>query len=225
MNIHWKTIQRVFMLVFLAGASGQIALAQSDAAAKTLLDKVSEKYAGYQTVQADFTIKASQGNEQGTAYSDKGTLLMQSTTNKYHISMAEQDLISDGKSQWTVLKEVKEVHVSDVDDSSQAISPTNIFSFFDSGYKYVSAADERDGSASLHVVELSPEDPRKSQYFKIKLRINKADNLIQDVTVFDKNGTRYTYEIKNFKANPTVTPNKFAFSAQAYPGMEVVDLR
>jgi len=213
------------MLVLFASTASQSTMAQSDAAAKALLDKVSKQYASYQTVQADFTIKASQGNQQADAYSDKGTLLMQAAANKYHISMAEQDLISDGKSQWTVLKDVKEVHVSDVDHTSQAISPTNIFSFFDSGYKYVSAADERDGHAPLHVVELSPEEPRKSQYFKIKLRINKADNLIRDVTVFDKNGTRYTYEIKNFKANPSISPSKFTFSAQTYPGMEVIDLR
>ncbi len=225
MNIQWKTIQHILLLVLLASAGGQVAMAQNDAAAKVLLDKVSKQYAGYQTVQADFTIKASQGDAQSAAYSDQGKLLMQAATNKYHISMAEQDLISDGKSQWTVLKDVKEVHVSDVDNSSQAISPTNIFSFFDSGYKYVSAADERDGGIALHVVELSPEEPRKSQYFKIKLRINKADNLIRDVTVFDKNGTRYTYEIQNFKANPTVAASKFAFSTQAYPGMEIVDLR
>lgn len=225
MNIKWNNVASLVLFVLLAGASGHGALAQNDAAAKALLDKVSSQYAGYQTIQADFSIKASQSGQQGTGYADSGTLLMQAASNKYRISMAEQDLISDGKAQWTVLKEVKEVHVSDVDEANQAISPTNIFSFFNSGYKYVSAADERDGGVALHVIELSPEEPRKSQYFKIKLRISKTDNLIRDITVFDKNGGRYTYEIKNFKANPTVAANTFAFSTQAYPGMEVIDLR
>lgn len=225
MNIQWKTIPRILLFVLLVSISHQVTMAQNDGAAKTLLDKVSKTYASYQTVQADFTIVASRGNQTAEAFSDQGTLLMQAAANKYHISMAEQDLISDGKSQWTVLKDVKEVHVSEVDHASQAISPTNIFSFFDSGYKYVSGADEREGNTALHVVELSPEDPRKSQYFKIKLRINQGDNLIRDVTVYDKNGTRYTYEIKNFKANPTISSGKFAFNPQLYPGMEVIDLR
>src|SRR5690554_4600473 len=113
MNIQPNKLWNWLFLLLLAGASHG-AVAQSDAAAKSLLDRVSKQYAGYQTVQADFSIQAIQGNQPGTAYSDKGRLLMQAADNKYHISMAEQDLISDGQSQWTVLKEVKEVHVSDV---------------------------------------------------------------------------------------------------------------
>lgn len=225
MNIQRYRIAGFLFFILLIGANTPPARAQNDPAATALLDKVSKQYAGYQTIRADFSIKASQANQTGTAYSDNGTLLMQAGSNKYHISMSEQDLISDGKSQWTILKEVKEVHVSDVDDSGQSVSPTNIFSFFNSGYKHVTAADEREGGLALHVVELSPEEPRKSQYFKIKIRINKTDNLIRDVTVFDKNGSRYIYEIKNLIPNPTIAAGKFTFSQQAYPGMEIIDLR
>lgn len=226
MNIKWnEMIAGAMIVVLLVSIQGLPAMAQTDAAAKSLLDNVSKKYAGYQTIKADFSIGTAQANESGTGYSDHGTLLMEAGSNKYHITMSEQDLISDGKSQWTVLKDVKEVHVSDVDESGQSVSPTNIFSFFNSGYKHLTADDEREGNIALHVVELSPEDPRKSQYFKIKLRINKSNNLIRDVTVFDKNGSRYIYEIKNLTPNPSIAANKFTFSSQAYPGMEIIDLR
>lgn len=196
---------------------------QTDAAAKTLLNKVSKTYEGYKTIQADFTITIQQP-QQATGYSESGTIYMEAAAGKYHISMNSQDLISDGKTQWTVLKEEQEIQVTEADNSSDAISPVNIFSFYNEGYKYVSAPDERAGNMQLHVVELSPEDAR-APYFKIKLRIDKSSNLIQDATIFDKGGIKYTYTIKNTKANPQIAADKFAFNQSSYPGMEIVDLR
>ena len=196
---------------------------QTDVAAGTLLNKVSKTYEGYKTIQADFTITIQQP-QQTTGYSETGTIYMEAAVGKYHISMDSQDLISDGKTQWTVLKEEQEVQVTEADNSSDAISPVNIFSFYNEGYKYVSAPDERAGNMQLHVVELSPEDTR-APYFKIKLRIDKSSNLIQDATIFDKGGSKYTYAIKNTKANPQIAADKFAFSQSNYPGMEIVDLR
>jgi len=149
---------------------------------------------------------------------------MDAKAGKYHITTSSQDLISDGKTQWMILKDAQEVQVTDADNSSEAISPANIFSFYNKGYKYVSAPDERAGNTSLSVVELSPEDTR-APYFKIKLRINKANNLIYDATIFDKGGIKYTYTIKNTKADPKIVPDRFTFHQSDYPGMEIVDLR
>ncbi|MGK6351876.1 LolA family protein [Parapedobacter sp. DT-150] len=197
--------------------------AQTDAAAKSLLSKVSKTYEGHKTIQADFTLKVQQP-QQTDSYNESGSILMEQATGKFYITTSNQDLISDGKTQWTILKEEQEVQVTAADHSADAISPTNIFSFYNSGYKYVSAPDERAGNVQLEVVELSPENPR-TPYFKIKLRINKATNLIHDATVFDKGGVKYVYAIKNTKANPQIAADRFTFKSSSYPGMEIVDLR
>lgn len=197
--------------------------AQTDAAAKSLLNKVSKTYEGYKTVQADFTLTVQQP-QQADNYTETGTIYMEPSAGKYHIRMGSQDLISDGKTQWVVLKDEREVQVTEVDNSSEAISPVNIFSFYNKGYKYVSAPDERAGNSQLSVVELTPENPR-TPYFKIKLRINKATNLIHDATIFDKGGVKYAYALKDTKANPQIAADKFSFKQTNYPGMEIVDLR
>lgn len=196
--------------------------AQTDAAAKSLLDKVSETYEGYKTIQADFTITIQQ--PQQTDHKESGTIYMEPSAGKYHITMSAQDLISDGKTQWTVLKEEGEVQVTDADQSSDAISPVNIFSFYNKGYKYVTAPNERVGNNQLQVVELTPENTR-APYFKIKLRVNERTYLINDVTIFDKGGNKYVYVIQNTKANPQIADNKFAFKQADYPEVEIVDLR
>ena len=222
MNIGSVTATLVLCTILLFSAT--TGRAQTDAAAKTLLDKVSSTYQGFKSIQADFTVAASQSQQPASNYSESGTILMETASGKYRIKMNSQELISDGKSLWTVLNDVKEVQVTEVDNNAGSISPVTIFSFYTEGYKYVSAPDEQASGASLHVIELSPEDTR-SPYYKIKLRINKSTNLIHDVTIFDKNSVRYTYSIKNTKANPTITANQFIFQQSAYPGMEVVDLR
>ena len=198
--------------------------AQSDPAAKSLLDKMSSTYKGYKAIEATFSITATQATQTATAYSQSGTVLIEPATGKYHITLDNQEMISDGKSLWTILKDVQEVQITEADNSDVAVSPANIFSFYTNGYKYVSAPNERVGNTSLLVVELSPEDTH-SPYYKIKLRIHPTSNLIQDVTVFDKNSTRYVYHIKNSNTKPTVSADSFTFQQGRYPGLEIVDLR
>jgi outer membrane lipoprotein-sorting protein len=78
-------------------------------------------------------------------------------------------------------------------------------------------------AASVKVVELSPLDT-KTNYFKIKLRIN--DNMhIQDITIFDKSNNRYIYTIQSLYVNQNLRQSNFQFNKDSYKGYEIVDLR
>lgn len=197
------------------------AFAQTDAAAKKLLDEVSKKYDSYRTIQADFTFNAQQ--PQGSPYSDKGVLYLNKPKNQYSIQLTTQNLISDGKSTWSVLKEDQEVQVTAADNTNDAIGPNNLFTFYKTGFKYVSMDNERVGQDVLNVIELSPIDTKKN-YFKIKLRINKNKH-IHDVLIFDKSGAKYTYTIKSLYVNHPINASQFTFNAKDYPKYEIVDLR
>lgn len=208
-----------FMYLLVALFSATFAFGQN---AKTILDQVSKKYDGYSTIQSDFTFKAAQSN--GENYTDKGQLFLNKTANQYKITLPSQDLISDGKSTWSVLKQDKEVQVSDADNSSQAIGPNNIFTFYKYGYKIGSAKSESAGSAGkLTAIDLTPEDT-KSNYSKIQVRVNKNTH-IHDVTIFDKSGAKYTYTINTLYVNSPIANTTFQFNKAKYPGFEVVDLR
>ena len=199
------------------------ALAQTDAAAKAVLQRLTQTYEGYKTIRTDFTLHIQQP-QQTDNYTESGALIMEPATHKYRITTGNQDMISDGKIQWVVLKEEKEVQVTEADHTGESISPANIFSFYNKGYKYVSAPDEQINGSQLAVIELSPEDTQ-NPYFKIKLRIRKSANLIYDATIFDKSGVKYTYVLKNMKANQPITPNTFTVQQADYPDYEIVDLR
>ncbi len=195
---------------------------QTDAAAKSLLDKVSRTYEAYKTIQADFSLAIKQAQQ--APHTESGKIALDKPTGKYHITTGDQDIISDGKTQWMVLKDVGEVQITEVAPASDAISPTNIFSFYKEGYKYVSSDDERDGSKQLAVVELTPEDAN-APYFKIKLRVDERTYQIHDVTIFDKGGNQFIYTITQTKINPQLAASRFVFRQADYPDMEIVDLR
>jgi len=211
-----------FIVGLLFITFSQNSYAQNDATAKALLAKVSQKYNAFKTIQANFSLDIKQAN--GGSHADAGTIYLDKSNNKYHVSTKNQVLISDSKTQWNIMKAEKEVEVSETSNSTNEINPTNIFSFYTTGFKYAMANPEKVKGLTLNVVELSPLDSKKN-YSKIKLRINKASNLIYDTTVFDKSGNRYTYTLGSQEGNKGLSANLFTFNKNDYKGFDIVDLR
>jgi outer membrane lipoprotein-sorting protein len=204
----------VVMLIVCLGAGG-FTYAQTDAKAKAILAQVSKKYKTYDVVKADFVL---------TMENQQATLYVKAKANKYKIAMSDQDLISDGKTQWTYLKENKEVQVTGVDNSSNALNPAKIFTIYEQGFKYLYTGESKVGGKVYQMIDLSPTDP-KSSYFKIRLSIDKNAKQIANAIIFENGGNKYTYAIKSLVPNVKVAESTFSFDAKKYPGVEVVDLR
>lgn len=216
---------RKLLLSFAFVGSALMSFAQTDAAAKKILNEVSKKYSTYHSIQSDFTLSIQDASKK--THTTNGVMYFNKPKNQYAISLPEQEVISDGKSVWNISKDIKEVQISENENNSNTIGPNNLFNFYQNGYKYVLMPDEkivRQGKTeSAKVIELSPEDT-KTNYFKIKLRINK-NNHIQDVTIFDKSSNRYTYTINSLYLGKKFSPQLFTFSKDKYKGYEIVDLR
>lgn len=212
----WFIVGLLFMIY------SQNSYAQNDAAAKTLLTKVSQKYNSYKTIQANFSLHIKQAN--GGSHADAGTLYLDKANNKYQVNTKNQVLISDSKTQWNIMKAEKEVEISEASNSTNEINATNIFSFYTTGFKYTLTNTEKINGLTLNVVNLTPVDSKKN-YSKIKLRINKATNLIYDTTIFDKSGNRYTYTLASQQSNKVLSDNLFVFNKNDYKGFDIVDLR
>ena len=197
--------------------------AQTDQKAKEILNAMSKKYRSYDVVKTDFTFTLDNA-EAKVKETQQGTLYVKANANKYKVVMTNQDLISDGKSQWTYLKNDKEVQINNVDNSGDAINPAKIFTVYEKGFKYIYVGENKVGAKTFQTIDLSPIDAKKS-FFKIRLSIDKAAKQIANVLIFDKNGNKYTYNVKTFIPNVKVPETTFAFDAKKYPGIEVVDLR
>lgn len=217
-------MKRLLMSVcLLAGVFGS-ALAQTDQKAKLILAEVSKKYRSFDVIKTEFsyTLDNPQAKIKET---QSGTLYTKTKVNKFKVVLKAQELISDGKNQWTYLKADKEVQLSEVDNSSDAMNPGRIFTIYETGFKYLFTGDTKSKTGRmLHNIDLTPLDAKKT-FFKVKLQIDKATKQITQAVIFDKNGNKYTYSIKTFTPNVKVADAFFAFDVKKYPGVELVDLR
>lgn len=202
---------------------GVAAFAQSEVKAKEILAEVSKKYRNYDVIKTEFsyTLENPQAKIKET---QSGTLFVRSKVNKYKIILKGQELISDGKNQWTYLKADKEVQLSEVDNTSDALNPAKIFTIYEKGFKSVYTNDTKLNGKVLHNIDLTPLDGKRS-FFKVRLQIDKLSKQITNAVIFDKNGNKYTYTIKTFTPNVKVPESTFAFDSKLYPGVELVDLR
>lgn len=218
------------MVVAAAGKT----FAQQDAQAKAILSQVTAKYKSYDVFKTDFSFTL-ENPQAGVKETQTGTLIARQKTNKFKVTIygkaaagkvpvVAQEIISDGKSQWTYLKKDNEVQVNEVDKSGEGLNPAQVFTIYEKGYKYVYTGDQKLNGKVYQVIELSPTDAKKN-IFKVRLFIDKAQKQIYSAQIFDKNGSRYNYTLKSFSKPVSVADNTFTFDVKAHPGVEVVDLR
>jgi len=195
-----------------------VVFGQSKQEAKTLVESVSKRYSAYKTLTTDFVL------QQDGKILQKGTLILENASGKYKIKINGQTLLSDGKTQWSILEEVKEVQITDVAGMDGQISPKNLFSFFRKGYSMALGTDEKSGTKTHKVVVLTPEDKTKS-HSKIELRIQKETSQLDQISVFEKSGDTYSYVLQNQLPNKSVAKETFMFKKENYVNYELVDLR
>lgn len=213
----------ILLSLVFAQLVGNEGLAQTDAKAKAILDEVSKKTKSYTSIAADFSYKIDNKTEK-TSDTQEGKLLVKG--DKYKLDIANQTVISDNKTVWTVLKESKEIQVNAVNNKEEGINPSTIFTVYEKGFKYefVKEEPQKDGS-TWQVIKLYPVDTKKKSFHTVTLFIDKAKKQITSLKVNGKDGTDATYTIKKFTPNTDVTDATFAFNPKSLPGYEVIDLR
>jgi len=194
---------------------------QNDPKATQILNGVSAKYKTYSAVKADFTIKI-ENPQNKTSDVQTGTLFLKG--NKYKVNLKNQEVTSDNSTVWTFIKDANEVQINNYEPDENSITPSEIFTIYEKDFLYAFSEEKTVNGKVLQFIELTPNDKTKP-YFKIRLGIDKTAKAVQNAVVFDKNGNRYTYEIKTFTPNPSLSDSFFTFDAKEHPGVEVVDLR
>lgn len=192
------------------------AFTQTDKKARTILDEVSAKTKTYKTIRIEFIYKM-ENTAQKINESYKGVLI--SKGDKYKLSFSGQDVISDGKMVWTYVKDANEVQVNDVSKDSDSFTPTNLLSTYNENYK----AKLIQETAKQKIIELVP--IQKKNFNKVKVTIESDKKMLSSLSIYDKNGSIYTYQIGKFETDLPFSDNTFVFKPAEHPGVEVVDMR
>jgi outer membrane lipoprotein-sorting protein len=205
------------LLIALLLAFSVSGIAQTDKKATAILDEVSVKTKSYKTIKIDFTYAMDNAKEK-IHDKFKGTLV--SKGDKYKLTAAGQDVISDGKTIWTYLKDANEVQINNVGDDDDSFTPTKMLSGYTKDFK--SKFIEEKGNDQI--IELYPLQKGKT-FTKVRLTIDKAKKQISKFVIYDRSGSTFSYIVDKFVADQPIADNVFSFNKAEHPGVDVNDMR
>jgi outer membrane lipoprotein-sorting protein len=215
-----KTTITSLALVFATIAS----YAQDDKA-KSILDKLSKKTESYTSMQADFEYTMF---NQAESIDDSQLGSLKTQGEKYNVNIAGQNIISDGKTVWTVLEDAEEVQINEVPEEGESedyINPVNILTLWEKGFKYKYDSKTTLNDISVDVINLFPDNADEQSYHTIKLYVNQEKMIVEKIEIKGKDGTDFIYNIKSFKSNEAISPSIFTFDSVKNSDFEVIDLR
>ena len=193
---------------------------QEDPAAKEILTATSQKFKSLDATQADFKMIIEVPEQEPVV--ENGQVFLKGE--KFKITFEDQEIICDNKSIWRHLKSMNEVQINDYEPSGDEITPSKIFTIYENDFDYLFISEEKYGDYLCNVIDLTPVDKNKS-YFKVRIFIDKDEHVIRKARIFDKNGSRYNYEISSIVLNPELDDSFFEFNEADYPDVVVEDLR
>jgi outer membrane lipoprotein carrier protein len=134
--------------------------AQTDAKAKKILDEVSAKTKTYKSIVSDFVLKID-NKKTNVHETQQGKVFLKGL--KYKLEIANQTIINDNKTIWTVIKDAEEIQINNADDKSKksdVITPSNIFTVYEKNFKYEFWKEEKDKKGAVKfLIKLFPTDP------------------------------------------------------------------
>ncbi len=157
-------------------------------------------------------------NNKNKKKTEKGNLTI--SGNKYIVSYSDNKVFCDGKTVWVYQKGTNEVNINNVESSENEI--LNISKFIsEANIKFrPKLIREENGN---YIIDLSPKT--KSEFSKVRLKINKQTSRIVSMEVNYKGGNVYSYTISNYKTKIKIKDSSFTFSKKDYPTASIIDLR
>ncbi len=217
-------MNKILTLVALLIGFGSVnsSKAQSDPAAKQILDGVSAKFKTFKAVQSGFTLKVEDGK--GKVQGEKsGVVFMKG--GKYRVNISGQEIYSDGSNVWTYDKGANEVTITKMEGGQNSLTPQKLFTnFYDKDFLYKLNGEKKVGNRLMQEIELTPIDKSKA-FHKVYLLVDKAQKSIYSAKILEKNGNVYTYTVSNFNGKAVIPDAQFVFDKKKYPGVEEIDLR
>jgi len=193
---------------------------RGDKKSTEILDKVTAKTESYTTISAEFTYKM-KNIEADIDESTEGTLFVKGDF--YKLLISGQVVICNGKTIWTYIEDAEEVQVNSVEDSEETITPGNILTSYSEDYRSKFIRESFQYGTTVSVIDLIPIEGKT--YYKIRVIIDKLKEQILEITIFDKNGSTYSYIISKFTPDIPIDDTDFTFNPEDYPDVDIVDMR
>jgi len=212
--------KKLLSLVVIVAIASSVK-AQYDPKALEILDRMSATYNEIDAFKAEFTHSLVNDTEDINEQF-QGEITVKGEM--FRLKMSGQEIYNNGTTVWTYLPEINEVNIDDYYPDQGDMTPSKIYTAYKKDYKYLFLEEMSEDGEVFQIVDLVPENAN-TQFFKIRLKIDKDDKILKSWELFDKSGSRYLYSITDFEPNVDIKDSYFEFDPSKFRGLEVIDLR
>jgi len=193
--------------------------AQQDPAAMTVLSDFSKKAKDAPSVSMDFKLITNDARE-NTIDTISGSITI--SGDRYKLTMPNNIVWSDGKTNWNYLEDAREVTITNTDpnDKSFLSKPSLLFGMYKEGYK-VRMLEE---APKYWVIDLYPEKLDNS-LVRIRLKIGKTACDLKSAEYKTKEGILITLVPERYDLSIRPVASFFTFDSARYKNAEVNDMR
>lgn len=206
-----------FLVVLVVGSN--LVLGQSPDP-KTILDKMSETYKAMSGFEVAFVQKVM--NE--AAVSDAFSGVASVSKEKFLLKLSGQHIYSNGPVIWTYLVDSQELTISNFDNDSGGINPTNVYDIYKEGFDYKFLRTDNVKGELVDVIELISTD-EDSDYTRVVMYIGQKDSYLKGWDMVDYDDIATSFEVSAFKPNMNFTEKYFEFDPVANKVLHTEDLR
>lgn len=204
---------KINFLLFALLSLSTIVAQTKDPKAKQLLSEVNEKVNSYDNIEISFKYVLENESE-NIRQETKGKVTLEG--DKYVLDILGIQRIFDGKTLYTISSEDEEVTISNENSEEEnTISPSQLFSFFESGYNYTLDIIQNKMGRKIQYIKLTPIDSEteiKYALLGIDIKTKHIYNLIE----IGENNTKTTISIIEFNTNTPLPQSFFKFDASKY---------
>jgi outer membrane lipoprotein-sorting protein len=200
--------------MFFAFAKASLA---QDAKADQLLAEVAKKFKGYDNLS--FMYKGNFKNSKNGIDTDiQGDATL--SGQKYNVNYLGTTYLFDGDRQYIINREDEQVTISRPASEDNAISPSNILSFYEKGYTKKWDIEQNVKGRSIQFVRLTP-IKSDTDYKNVLIGIDVNTKHIYNVIITEKSGTVITFTLKSLKVNQPLAKSCFNFEPKDYQNFDI----
>lgn len=190
-----------------------VVYSQDHKKSRLLLDKVSKNMLSKENMSFEFVYKLENSKEK---ISQEIIGNAQISGEKYKLNFMDIQQIYDGNKTYTIIPENEEISIDSGDGNSDLmIKPTNLITFYTSGYGYEWDIKQIVMGRTIQYVKLLPiEENTDVKYLLIGIDINNL--ILYKIIEIGKNGTNTTLKIINQSYNTALPKNHFKFNPESY---------
>lgn len=199
-------------------------VSQSDQEAKAILDQIKSNLDSYQGIEVDFDYMVTVPEE--APQKQEGNMLV--VGERYALDLNDYGIYSDGQTIWMYDKAIEEVNINNKEENEDLLisSPTDLLDFYQKDDFIYAFYDELvvDGRI-ITMIDFKPVDDEQ-EFFKIRLSVDKKQNLPVGAKLFYRDGTRIEVVFKKVSNQSQFSDSDFVLTKEDVDsGVEFIDLR